>query len=216
MAPVVIDQGPVRCGTRASRRPRPRGHSVRPLPAALCFALTRSLLLTCLVPAGLLALRYYYSRKVVLAYLDCALHTDMADIEQYYMKPPGEALGPAPTPQPFLPAELPGPSSLRWARGSLGWMGCELSLPGTRALASGGVLQAGRAGLAGLGPPGASLASVLCPLRAGCCWPKLALGHADPPYGSGCRCRSPGAHLTPQGPIRCVSWVPGWPGMLVP
>ncbi|XP_011372998.2 N-acetylaspartate synthetase isoform X1 [Pteropus vampyrus] len=60
-----------------------------PLPAALCFALTRSLLLTCLVPAGLLGLRYYYSRKVVLAYLDCALHTDMADIEQYYMKPPG-------------------------------------------------------------------------------------------------------------------------------
>lgn len=63
-------------------------------PAALCFALTRSLLLTCLVPAGLLGLRYYYSRKVVLAYLDCALHTDMADIEQYYMKPPGECPGP--------------------------------------------------------------------------------------------------------------------------
>lgn len=111
MAPVVIDQGPVRCGTRVARRPRPRGHSARPLPAALCFALTRSLLLTCLVPAGLLALRYYYSRKVVLAYLDCALHTDMADIEQYYMKPPGEAPGPAPAPapQPFLPAEPPLP-----------------------------------------------------------------------------------------------------------
>ncbi|ERE87910.1 N-acetylaspartate synthetase-like protein [Cricetulus griseus] len=60
-----------------------------PLPAALCFAVTRSLLLTCLVPVGLLALRYYYSRKVILAYLECALHTDMADIEQYYMKPPG-------------------------------------------------------------------------------------------------------------------------------
>lgn len=64
-----------------------------PLPAALCFAVTRSLLLTCLVPAGLLALRYYYSRKVILAYLECALHTDMADIEQYYMKPPGESCG---------------------------------------------------------------------------------------------------------------------------
>lgn len=51
--------------------------------------MTRSLLLTCLVPVGLLALRYYYSRKVILAYLDCALHTDMADIEQYYMRPPG-------------------------------------------------------------------------------------------------------------------------------
>lgn len=61
-------------------------------PAVLCFALTRSLLLTALVTAALLGLRYYYSRKVVLAYLDCALHTDMADIEQYYMKPPGESL----------------------------------------------------------------------------------------------------------------------------
>lgn len=70
--------------------PRPRPHCAPRPPAALCFALTRSLLLTCLVPAGLLGLRYYYSRKVVLAYLDCALHTDMADIEQYYMKPPGE------------------------------------------------------------------------------------------------------------------------------
>ncbi|KAB0398227.1 hypothetical protein E2I00_008816, partial [Balaenoptera physalus] len=67
----------------------PTTHRAPPLPAALCFALTRSLLLTCLVPAGLLGLRYYYSRKVVLAYLDSALHTDMADIEQYYMKPPG-------------------------------------------------------------------------------------------------------------------------------
>lgn len=83
-----------------SRRRCPGGHSARRLPAALCFALTRSLLLTCLVPAGLLALRYYYSRKVVLAYLDCALHTDMADIEQYYMKPPGEA--PA-APRPPVP-----------------------------------------------------------------------------------------------------------------
>lgn len=77
--------------------------------------------------------------------------------------------------------------------------------------------QAGRAGLAGLGPPPrASLASVLCPLRAGRCWPKLALGHADPPCCSGCCCLSPGARLTPQGPIRCVSWVLGWPGMLGP
>ncbi|XP_077859116.1 N-acetylaspartate synthetase isoform X2 [Macaca mulatta] len=57
--------------------------------AALCFAVSRSLLLTCLVPAALLGLRYYYSRKVIRAYLECALHTDMADIEQYYMKPPG-------------------------------------------------------------------------------------------------------------------------------
>lgn len=34
--------------------------------------------------------RYYYSRKVILGYLDCALHTDMADLEAYYMKPAGE------------------------------------------------------------------------------------------------------------------------------
>ncbi|XP_044768238.1 N-acetylaspartate synthetase, partial [Neomonachus schauinslandi] len=70
-------------------RQHPRTQLLYALLAVLCFALTRSLLLTCLVPAGLLGLRYYYSRKVVLAYLDCALHTDMADIEQYYMKPPG-------------------------------------------------------------------------------------------------------------------------------
>ncbi|XP_036619724.1 N-acetylaspartate synthetase [Trichosurus vulpecula] len=59
------------------------------LLALLCFVLTRCLLLTCFVPVFLLAMRYYYSRKVILTYLECALHTDMADIEQYYMKPPG-------------------------------------------------------------------------------------------------------------------------------
>lgn len=82
-------------------------HRAPPLPAALCFALTRSLLLTCLVPAGLLGLRYYYSRKVVLAYLDCALHTDMADIEQYYMKPPGEPSGLLLAPLPSCPPPQP-------------------------------------------------------------------------------------------------------------
>ncbi|XP_006893715.1 PREDICTED: N-acetylaspartate synthetase [Elephantulus edwardii] len=70
-------------------RQHPRTQLLYALLAAVCFAVTRSLLLTCLVPAGLLGLRYYYSRKVILAYLECALHTDMADIEQYYMKPPG-------------------------------------------------------------------------------------------------------------------------------
>ncbi|KAK2115247.1 hypothetical protein P7K49_005873 [Saguinus oedipus] len=74
-----------------------RAADPRPLPAALCFALSRSLLLTCLVPAALLGLRYYYSRKVIRAYLECALHTDMADIEQYYMKPPGESRPPPQT-----------------------------------------------------------------------------------------------------------------------
>ncbi|XP_004383623.1 N-acetylaspartate synthetase [Trichechus manatus latirostris] len=70
-------------------RQHPRTQLLYALLAALCFAVTRSLLLTCLVPVGLLGLRYYYSRRVILAYLECALHTDMADIEQYYMKPPG-------------------------------------------------------------------------------------------------------------------------------
>lgn len=68
--------------------------------------MTRSLLLTCLVPVGLLALRYYYSRKVILAYLECALHTDMADIEQYYMKPPGEFWNFSPTRPLLLPLQV--------------------------------------------------------------------------------------------------------------
>ncbi|XP_058157485.1 N-acetylaspartate synthetase [Dasypus novemcinctus] len=70
-------------------RQHPRTQLLYALLAALCFAATRSLLLTSLLPAALLGLRYYYSRKVILAYLDCALHSDMADIEHYYMKPPG-------------------------------------------------------------------------------------------------------------------------------
>lgn len=140
-APVVADQGPVRRWPRAARRRCPSGHSARPLPAALCFALTRSLLLTCLVPAGLLALRYYYSRKVVLAYLDCALHTDMADIEQYYMKPPGEA--PAATPPPSRRSSRQSPPAPAASRGrgqgpgSLGRAPGKLSLLGMRVLAEG-------------------------------------------------------------------------------
>lgn len=105
------------CPARGSRGP--------PLPAVLCFALTRSLLLTCLVPAGLLGLRYYYSRKVVLAYLDCALHTDMADIEQYYMKPPGESAPPASPWVPSLgsPGPLAAPPNGRQALGGGGTAG---------------------------------------------------------------------------------------------
>lgn len=91
-------------------------HGAR-LPAALCFALTRSLLLTCLVPVGLLGLRYYYSRKVILAYLDCALHTDMADIEQCYMKPPGESPGRCPHPQLPPGQSQPCPAALGQACG---------------------------------------------------------------------------------------------------
>ncbi|XP_048384324.1 N-acetylaspartate synthetase isoform X2 [Stegostoma tigrinum] len=55
----------------------------------MCFYLTKSALLTCCVPTLLLGMRYYYSRKVILSYLECVLQTDMSDIEQYYMKPAG-------------------------------------------------------------------------------------------------------------------------------
>ncbi|XP_030048437.1 N-acetylaspartate synthetase [Microcaecilia unicolor] len=55
----------------------------------MCFVVTKSLLLTCCLPILLVGLRYYYSRKVILSYLEYALHTDMSDIEQYYMRPPG-------------------------------------------------------------------------------------------------------------------------------
>ncbi|KAI5104445.1 N-acetylaspartate synthetase, partial [Silurus meridionalis] len=55
----------------------------------MCFVMTKSVTLTCCTPFILMGARYYYSRQVILNYLDCALHTDMADIEEYYMKPTG-------------------------------------------------------------------------------------------------------------------------------
>ncbi|XP_076829559.1 N-acetylaspartate synthetase [Brachyhypopomus gauderio] len=55
----------------------------------MCFVMTKSIMLTFCTPFILMGTRYYYSRKVILSYLDCALHTDMADIEGYYMKPTG-------------------------------------------------------------------------------------------------------------------------------
>ncbi|CAI5774174.1 Hypothetical predicted protein [Podarcis lilfordi] len=56
--------------------------------AVMCFVVTKSLLLTCCLPFFLMGMRYYFSRKVILSYLECALNTDMSDIEQYYMKSP--------------------------------------------------------------------------------------------------------------------------------
>lgn len=56
----------------------------------MCFFVTKSLALTCCAPLALLGARYYYSGKVIHSYLDHALHTDMADIEGYYMKPAGK------------------------------------------------------------------------------------------------------------------------------
>ncbi|MEE6462699.1 hypothetical protein FKM82_001680 [Ascaphus truei] len=54
----------------------------------ICFVVTKSLLLTCCMPIFLMGMRYYYSKKIILSHLECVLHTDMSDIEQYYMKPP--------------------------------------------------------------------------------------------------------------------------------
>lgn len=59
----------------------------------MCFVVTQSLALTCCAPIILMGARYYYSRKVILNYLDYALQTDMADIEAYYMKPTGKTGG---------------------------------------------------------------------------------------------------------------------------
>ncbi|TRY87669.1 hypothetical protein DNTS_013616, partial [Danionella cerebrum] len=53
----------------------------------MCYVMTKSFTLTFCAPFILMGARYHYSRKVILSYLDCALHTDMADIEAYYMKP---------------------------------------------------------------------------------------------------------------------------------
>ncbi|XP_032806131.1 N-acetylaspartate synthetase [Petromyzon marinus] len=54
-----------------------------------CLGLTHSLLLTCCVPLLLLALRYYYSRQLILRYASNALCKDMADIPLNYIKTPG-------------------------------------------------------------------------------------------------------------------------------
>ncbi|XP_052000055.1 N-acetylaspartate synthetase [Xyrauchen texanus] len=55
----------------------------------MCYVMSKSYTLTFCTPFILMGARYYYSRKVILNYLDCALHTDMADIEAYYMRPTG-------------------------------------------------------------------------------------------------------------------------------
>lgn len=58
----------------------------------MCFVVTKSITLTCCAPFILMGARYYYSSKVIHNYLDYALHTDMADIEAYYMKPTGKTV----------------------------------------------------------------------------------------------------------------------------
>ncbi|XP_063315917.1 N-acetylaspartate synthetase isoform X1 [Pelobates fuscus] len=55
----------------------------------ICFVVTNSFLLTCCVPMLIMGLRFYYSRKIILNHLEGAHHTDLTDIQQYYMKQPG-------------------------------------------------------------------------------------------------------------------------------
>ncbi|XP_027894638.1 N-acetylaspartate synthetase [Xiphophorus couchianus] len=68
---------------------QPRTQFLYAFLTAMCFYMTKSVTLTCCAPLILMGARYYYSRKVIQNYLDCALNTDMADIEAYYMKPTG-------------------------------------------------------------------------------------------------------------------------------
>ncbi|XP_059830179.1 N-acetylaspartate synthetase isoform X1 [Hypanus sabinus] len=100
----------------------------------MCFYLTKSLLLTCCVPILLLGSRYHYSRKVIVSYLECALQTDMSDIEQYYMKPAENLSNVAGTPDELsmdheedLPeripklGKLPGPDGMHLRVGIISW-----------------------------------------------------------------------------------------------
>ncbi|XP_077444494.1 N-acetylaspartate synthetase [Stigmatopora argus] len=68
---------------------QPRTQFFYAFVTVMCFYVTKSLALTCCAPLALMGARYYYSGKVIHDYLDHALHTDMADIEAYYMKPAG-------------------------------------------------------------------------------------------------------------------------------
>ncbi|XP_024144172.1 N-acetylaspartate synthetase [Oryzias melastigma] len=68
---------------------QPRIQFLYALLTVMCFYVTKSVTLTCCAPLILMGARYYYSRKVIQNYLECALHTDMADIEAYYMTPTG-------------------------------------------------------------------------------------------------------------------------------
>uniref|UniRef100_A0A1A8FSG0 N-acetylaspartate synthetase n=1 Tax=Nothobranchius korthausae TaxID=1143690 RepID=A0A1A8FSG0_9TELE len=68
---------------------QPRTQFIYAFLTVMCFYVTNSVTLTCCAPFVLMGARYYYSRKVIQSYLDCALHTDMADIEAYYMRPTG-------------------------------------------------------------------------------------------------------------------------------
>ncbi|XP_033839158.1 N-acetylaspartate synthetase [Periophthalmus magnuspinnatus] len=70
-------------------RQQPKTQFLYAMLTVMCFVVTKSITLTCCAPFILMGARYYYSSKVIHNYLDYALHTDMADIEAYYMKPTG-------------------------------------------------------------------------------------------------------------------------------
>ncbi|CAN9509289.1 unnamed protein product [Ophioblennius macclurei] len=70
-------------------RQQPAAQLLYALLTVMCFYVTKSVALTCCTPLLLMGARYFYSRKVIHGYLDCALHTDMADIQAYYMTPAG-------------------------------------------------------------------------------------------------------------------------------
>lgn len=70
-------------------RQQPQTQFMYAMLTVMCFVMTKSVTLTCCAPFLLMGARYYYSSKVIHNYLDYALHTDMADIEAYYMKPAG-------------------------------------------------------------------------------------------------------------------------------
>ncbi|XP_053716728.1 N-acetylaspartate synthetase [Synchiropus splendidus] len=72
-------------------RHQPRIQFLYALLTVMCFFMTKSFTLTCCAPIILMGARYYYSKKVIHNYLDCALHSDMADIEAYYMRPSGSS-----------------------------------------------------------------------------------------------------------------------------
>ncbi|XP_060922689.1 N-acetylaspartate synthetase [Limanda limanda] len=70
-------------------RQQPRTQALYALLTVMCFFVSKSVTLTCCAPLVLMGARYFYSKTVIQRYLDCALNSDMADIEDYYMRNTG-------------------------------------------------------------------------------------------------------------------------------
>ncbi|KAM4595820.1 N-acetylaspartate synthetase-like [Fundulus diaphanus] len=58
----------------------------------VCFAITMCCWLIGLLPAIVVCLRYFYSRRVIRGYLKQAMSADIGDMEGHYMKTPGSCL----------------------------------------------------------------------------------------------------------------------------